>query len=111
MDDSEQDFKFVLLGRAAPFPEVLQGRWGVDVQPELAMDIEGSELTWGGERIVYEDKSLEVTDDGYTVVTLYYDDDVVHPDDVLFRQLILFPDGDIRTWSMAFAERLVRAAS
>ena len=108
MDDSEQDFK---LGRAAPFPQILQGRWGVDVEPELGLDIEGSELTWGGERIVYEDKSLEVTDDGYTVVTLYYDDDVVHPDDVLFRQLILFPDGDIRTWSMAFAERLVRAAS
>ena len=43
-------------------------------------------------------------------MTLHYDDDVVHPDDVLFRQLILFPDGDIRTWSMAFAERLVRAA-
>ena len=45
MDDSEQDFKFVRLGRVAPFPQILQGRWGVDVQPELAMDIEGSELT------------------------------------------------------------------
>ncbi len=98
------------LGRDAPLPTEMQGRWieADDAASELI--VEGGEITCFGALVDYDFKEVEVID-GALTVNLGSD----AGDEDSFQRanvtgLVITPDGDFHAYNVKFASRFIRAA-
>ncbi|WP_287380353.1 hypothetical protein [Mesorhizobium sp.] len=100
------------LGRDAPLPEEMQGRW-IDVEdPASELIIQGGEVTCFEQSVAYDYKVVN-TDDGALTVSLKIDDQA--KEDTFQRsnitELVITPDGDFHAYNVRFASQFERAES
>ena len=100
------------MGREAPLPDEMQGRWVDSDDPSYVVDIRGGEVTYGGGPSEYDWKKI-THEGGALVVEFGVDDDA--DEDAFARQsvngLAMTPDGELHMWNVKFACQLVRPAS
>ncbi|WP_287152188.1 hypothetical protein [Mesorhizobium sp.] len=95
------------LGRDAPLPEEMQGRW-IDVEdPASELIIQGGEVTCFEQSVAYDYKVVN-KDDGALTVSLKIDDQA--KEDTFQRsnitELVITPDGDFHAYNVRFASQL-----
>lgn len=93
------------LGREAPFPLEMQGRWVEDEDRTWEVIVSGSEISWGGIDGDYQNKTFTVYEDGTIAVTLELEGEA-EPEDYI--QLAFLPDGSMFAHNVHFVARLVR---
>ena len=98
------------LGRDAPLPDAMQGRW-TDVEDRTSeLVIKGGEVTCFGQPVVYDYK-LVVMEDGALTVILKIDNEA--NEDTFQRSnitgLVITPDGDFHAYNVKFASQFERA--
>src|ERR1041385_1114054 len=100
------------MGREAPLPDEMQGKWVDSEDPSYVVEIRGGEVTYGGGRSEYDWK--EVTR-GEDVVLVEFGIDDEWDEDAFARSsvngLALTPDGMLNMWNVKFACQLVRSSS
>jgi len=98
------------LGRDAPLPDEMQGRWADVEDPASVLIIEGGEVTCFGRAVDYDYK-LVGRDDGALTVSLKIDDEA--GDDSFQRsnvtELVITPEGDLHAYNVKFASQFERA--
>ena len=107
MDDPELELKAVLMGRDAPFPDEIQGRWVLEEEPSARLEFVGSELLWREEIIEYTDKQLTRADDGTFLMSPAYEDDI-DLKDILFMDFIYEGPNRLLYGSLRMAGVMVR---
>ena len=97
------------LGREAPLPAEMQGRWVDSEDSSFVVEIRGGEVAYGGTPSEYDHKEI-VHRDGALVVDFGVDDEAKEDDfaRVSVNGLAMTPDGELHMWNMKFACRLVR---
>ena len=93
-------------GREIPFPPEMQGHWVEESDPSLELIIDGSEMTWRGERRDYQDKKIGPLEDGFRQVELEFADQIDSGDAI---QLALLPTGAMYAYNVHFVSLFVRA--
>jgi hypothetical protein len=100
------------LGRAAPLPEEMQGRWVDADDGSSELIVTGGEITCYGAPVEYDHKDI-VEQDGALVVELGIDD--AANEDSFQRAnisgLVITPDGDFLVYNVKFGARFVRPLS
>ena len=107
MDDPELELKAVLMGRDAPFPDEIQGRWVLEEEPSAMLDFVGSEFLWRGEIIEHVDKQLTRAESGELLISPIYEDDM-DPEDMIFIDLIYEGPNRLLYGSLNMAGVMVR---
>lgn len=97
------------LGRDAPFPDEMQGRWA-DVEDRTSeLIVQGGEVICFGKVVAYDYKLIG-TDDGALTVSLKIDDETM--EDTFQRanitELVITPEGDFHAYNVKFASRFER---
>ena len=98
------------LGRDAPLPNKMQGRW-VDVE-ELSDEliVNGGEITCFGQIVEYDYKEVG-EDDGALTVSLKINDEA--NEDTFQRanitELVITPEGEFHVYNVKFTSQFVRA--
>ena len=100
------------LGRDAPLPNKMQGRW-VDVEePASELVVNGGEVTCFGQIVDYDYKEI-VEDDGALTVSLEINDEA--NEDTFERAnitgLVLTPEGEFHAYNVKFASHFLGADS
>lgn len=100
-----------ILGREAPFPDNLQGRWAEVDEPTFIVIVDGRELIWAGEVVDYKDKTVTTEEDGALWVNLQFDEELDEDDEPIYANFAVEPEGDEATAFSAIngVARLVRA--
>lgn len=96
------------LGRKAPFPREMQGRWVEESDPTLEVVVNGSEISWRGVDRDYQDKKFKVYEDGAVGVTMEFADQIDSGDSI---ELITLPNGSMYAYNVHFVSLFVRANS
>jgi hypothetical protein len=99
------------VGRDAPFPAKMQGRW-IDVEdPSCELIVSGGEVSCFGQTVEYDYK-LAGEDDGALTVSLKINDEA--NEDTFQRsnitELVVTPEGDFHAYNVKFASQFVRPA-
>lgn len=98
------------LGRDAPLPIEMQGRW-IDVENHSSeLTVSGGEVSCFGELVEYDYKLIG-TEDGALTVSLKIDDEA--NEDTFQRanitELVITPEGELHAYNTQFASEFVRA--
>ena len=98
------------LGRDAPLPNEMQGRW-FDVENQSSeLFVNGGEVSCFGIPVEYDFK-LICTDDGALTVSLKIDDEA--NEDSFQRanitELVITPEGELHAYNTQYASQFVRA--
>ena len=98
------------VGRDAPLPEEMQGRW-VDADDESSeLIVEGSEIRCFGVSVEYDYKVID-ENEGALSVSLKIDDE--GREDSFQRsnitELVITPDGEFHAYNVKFAAQFVEA--
>ena len=100
------------LGRDAPLPDVMQGRW-VDVEdPTSELIIAGGNVTSFGQPVLYDYKLID-SKDGALSVSLEIEDKS-HEDSFQrsnITGLVLTPEGEFHAYNVRFASQYERVVS
>lgn len=100
------------MGRDAPLPDAMQGRWVIEDEPASELVVAGGEVVFIGRAVAYDYKVIEEID-GALIVGLRIDDEARK--DTFTREnitgLVITPDGKFQGWNVKFATQFVRAAS
>lgn len=100
------------VGREAPLPDKMQGRWIDADDPSCELLVSGGEVICFGRAIEYDYKQI-TENDGALSVSLEIDDEA--EEDTFQRQnltgLIMTPEGDFHGYNVKFACQFVRVAS
>lgn len=98
------------VGRDAPLPSKMQGRW-VDVDNSATeLTVSGGEVTCFGQAVEYDYKLVGDDDDALTVslkINEEADEDTFHRSNV--SQLVVTPEGEFHAYNVKFASQFVRA--
>ena len=100
------------LGRDAPLPDAMQGRW-IDVDdPSVELVVRGGEITCFGHIVEYDYKEIE-EEDGALTVSLRIDNEA---DEDAFQRanitgLVITPEGEFHTYNVKSANQFERASS
>ena len=98
------------VGREAPLPDEMQGRWvdAEEINSELIVD--GGEITCFGQVVEYDYKEIG-EEDGALTVSLRIND--AAKEDSFQRanitELVITPEGDFHAYNVKFASQFVRA--
>ncbi|WP_119273874.1 hypothetical protein [Taklimakanibacter deserti] len=100
------------LGRDAPLPEEMQGRW-IDVKdPTSELIVQDGEVTCFGKAVAYDYKLID-KEDGALCVSLKIDDQA--NEDTFQRanvtELVITPEGDFHAYNVKFASQFKPAES
>lgn len=99
------------LGRNAPLPSAMQGRWVDADDPSNELLIMGGEITCFGCTVDYDFKEI-VEEDGALTVSLGIDDR--EQEDTFQRAnitgLVITPEGELHTYNVKFGTHFVRSA-
>jgi len=100
------------LGRDAPLPSEMQGRW-TDVEDTTSeLIVQGAEVTCFGKPVAYDFKLVD-NDDGALTVSLKIEDEA--GEDEFQRanvtELVITPEGALHAYNVKFASQFERAAS
>jgi hypothetical protein len=100
------------LGREAPLPDEMQGRWVDSEDPSFVVVIDGGEVTYRQTRSEYDYKEI-AHQDGALCVFFGVDDEAKEDDFARgsVNGLAMTPDGELHMWNMKFACQLVRPGS
>jgi hypothetical protein len=97
------------LGRDAPLPSEMQGRWVVADDPAIELIVSGGEVTCFGRQVEYDYK-LVLKDDGALTVSLKINDAAA--EDTFQRsnitELVVTPEGEFHAFNVKFASQFVR---
>jgi len=99
------------LGRDAPLPAEMQGRWVDAEDPSTELVVSGGEVACFGHTVEYDYKLVGKLD-GALTVSLKVNDEA--KDDAFQRsnitELVVTPDGELHAYNVKFASQFVRAA-
>lgn len=99
------------VGRDAPLPAEMQGRWVDADDPSTKLVVSGGEVSCFGQTIGYDYK-LVGEDDGALTVSLKLNDETNA--DTFQRsnitELVLTPEGEFHAYNVKFASQFVRVA-
>lgn len=100
------------LGRAAPLPDAMQGRW-IDVDdPKSELVIAGGEVACFGHAVDYDYKEVAEMAGALSVSLKVIDE---AREDAFERanitELVITPDGEFHAYNVKFATQFVRARS
>jgi hypothetical protein len=99
------------LGREAPLPEAMQGRWRVEGEPDSELVVAGGEVTCFGAVVDYDYKEI-VSEHGALTVTLCTSDPA--NEDSFSRAnitaLVITPDGEFLGYNVKFGCEFVKPA-
>lgn len=98
------------LGRDAPFPAEMQGRWRDVETPRSELIVKGSDVVCFGETVAYDYKLVD-TVDGALTVSLKIDDQAGEDDFQRsnITELVVTPEGDLHAYNVKFASQFERA--
>ena len=98
------------LGRDAPIPDEMQGRWTDIEDPNSELIVDGGQITYLGQTVSYDYKLIG-REDGALTVSLKIDDEV--NEDSFQRtnitELVVTPEGDFHAYNVRFASQFERA--
>ena len=99
------------LGRDAPLPDEMQGRWVDADDPSTELVVSGGEVACFGQTVEYDYKLVERVD-GAVTVSLKISDET--KEDTFRRSnitgLVVTPEGDFHAYNVKFAIQFVRAS-
>lgn len=99
------------LGRDAPLPGQMQGRWTDLEDPTSELIVQGGEVTCFGQPVAYDYKLVDTDDGALTVSLKIYNEaneDTFQRSNI--TQLVITPEGDFHAYNVKFASRFKRAA-
>ena len=100
------------VGRHAPFPSEMQGRWIDTDEPSTELIVAGGEIRCFGHTVEYDYKLIDKID-GALTVSLKVNDETT--EDTFQRsnvtELVLTPEGEFLASNVKFASQFVRADS
>lgn len=100
------------VGRAAPLPDAMQGRWVDAEDPSSELVIAGGEVTCFGETVDYDYKEVGQIAGAVTVSLKIIDE---AREDAFERanvtELVITPEGELHAYNVRFAAQFVRARS
>ena len=100
------------LGRDAPLPHEMQGRWTDVEDPSSELIVDGGKITCFNQSVSYDYKLID-RDDGALTVSLKLDDEA--NEDTFQRsnitELVITPEGDFHAYNVGFASQFERAAN
>ncbi len=100
------------LGRDAPLPDRMQGRWVDAGDASCELIVNGGEVICFGRPVAYDRKEF-IENDGALSVNLEIDDEA--DEDTFQRQnltgFIMTPEGEFHAYNVKFASQFVRPAS
>jgi len=100
------------VGRDAPLPDEMQGRWTDVEDPTSELIVQGGEVTCFGQPVAYDYKLTDAVD-GALTVSLKIDDQA--KEDTFQRAnvtvLVITPEGDFHAYNVKFASQFERAES
>src|SRR5688500_328365 len=98
------------LGRGAPLPRSMQGRWIEAEEPSSELIVNDGEITCFGRFVEYDFKEIDEVD-GARTVSLKINDEA--NEDAFQRsnitELVLTPEGEFHVYNVKFASQFVRA--
>ena len=99
------------LGREAPLPAEMQGRWVDADDPSADLVVSGGEVSCFGQTVEYDYKIVG-EDDGALTVSLKINDEA--NEDTFRRsnitELVVTPEGEFHAYNVRFASQFVRAS-
>jgi hypothetical protein len=96
------------MGRDAPFPREMQGRWVEESEPSMEVFVEGSGITWRGVPMDYQARRLIACADGTLAVEMDFAERSGFRD---WLMLIAWPSGDMHAYNDNMVARFVRPTS
>jgi hypothetical protein len=97
------------VGRDAPLPSEMQGRWVDEDDPASELIVSGGEVTCLGRAVDYDYKLIG-QDDGALTVSLKIDDEAA--EDTFQRsnitELVVTPEGEFHAYNVKFASQFIR---
>jgi hypothetical protein len=97
------------LGRDAPLPREMQGRWTNIEDSTSELIVQGGEVSCFGKPVAYDFK-LVGNDDGALTVSLKIEDEAA--EDTFQRanitELVITPEGDLHAYNVKFASQFTR---
>jgi len=99
------------LGRDAPLPPEMQGRWIDADNPITELVIDVGEVTCFGQIVEYDYKLID-EDDGALSVSLKVKDEAREDDfqRANFTELVITPEGEFHAYNVKFASQFSRAS-
>ena len=98
------------VGREAPLPSEMQGRWIDADDPSSVLVVNGGEVTCFGQAVGYDYKLID-EDEGAVTVSLKVnneaDEDTFQRSNI--TELVVTPDGEFHAYNVRFASQFVRA--
>jgi hypothetical protein len=97
------------LGREAPLPDEVQGRWTDVDDPTVELIVQGGEVACFGKIVAYDYK-IVVSNDGALTINLKIEDE--SKEDTFQREnitgLVVTPEGELHAYNVKFASQFVR---
>ena len=100
------------LGRDAPLPDEMQGRWRDVEDAALELIIDGGQVTCFGQPVAYDYKLIGSNDGALTVSLKILDE--ANEDNfqrINITELAITPEGDFHAYNVKFASQYVSAES